>query len=46
MRMRVLVVFLLGLLVLGLVGVVQGADDKQVMVVFTTDTNAELNPCG
>jgi hypothetical protein len=46
MRTRVCLAFLLGLLLLGLVGVVQGADGKQVMLVFTTDTNGELNPCG
>jgi hypothetical protein len=38
--------FLLGLLVLGIAGVVQGGDGKQVMFVFTTDTNGELTPCG
>jgi hypothetical protein len=38
--------FLVGLLLAGLMGIVQGAEGKQVMLIFTTDTNAELNPCG
>jgi hypothetical protein len=46
MRTRVWAAFLLGLLLLGLVGSVQGEGKKQVFVVFTTDTNGELNPCG
>lgn len=46
MKARLCVAFLLGLLLLSLAGVVQGEDNKQLMVVFTTDTGAELNPCG
>ncbi len=46
MKVRLCVAFLLGLLLLGLAGVVQGEDNNQLMVVFTTDTGAELNPCG
>ena len=46
MKSRICVAFLLGLILLGLVGVVQGGENEQLMVVFTTDSNAELNPCG
>ncbi len=46
MKVRLSVALLLSLLLLGLVGVVRGEDNKQLMVVFTTDTGAELNPCG
>jgi len=37
---------LVGLLLLGAAGWVQAADGKQLMLVFTTDTGGELNPCG
>jgi hypothetical protein len=46
MRLRLCVAFLLGLILLGLVGIAQAEDNKQLMLVFTTDSNAELNPCG
>ena len=46
MKARVSIALLLALLVLGLAGIVQGADNKELMLVFTTDTGAELNPCG
>jgi hypothetical protein len=46
MKSRVFIAFLLGLILAGLVGAVQGEDNKQMMVVFTTDTGAELKPCG
>ncbi len=46
MKVRLCVAFLLGLLLLSLAGVVQGEDNNQLMVVFTTDTGAELDPCG
>jgi hypothetical protein len=39
-------VLLVGLLLLGAAGWVQAADGKQLMLVFTTDTSGELNPCG
>ena len=29
-----------------LAGVVQGEENKRLMMVFTTDTSGELNPCG
>ena len=37
---------LVGLLLLGVAGWVEAADGKQLMLVFTTDTGGELNPCG
>jgi len=46
MKVRIPIAVLLALLVLGLAGIVQGADNKQLMVVSTTDTGGELNPCG
>jgi hypothetical protein len=46
MKARSCVALLLALLLLGLAGVLHGADSKQLMMVFTTDTGAELNPCG
>jgi len=39
-------VLMIGLLVLGAAGWVEAADGKQLMLVFTTDTSGELNPCG
>jgi hypothetical protein len=45
MKSRVCVGFLLGLLLFGLLATVQ-AGNKELMVVFTTDTAAELKPCG
>jgi hypothetical protein len=35
-----------GLLLLVAAGWVQAADGKQLLLVFTTDTGGELNPCG
>jgi len=46
MKARLPVLFMLALLLLGLAGVVEGQGNKQLMLVFTTDTGAELNPCG
>jgi hypothetical protein len=46
MKARVSIAVLLALLLLGLAGIVRGDDNKQLMMVFTTDTGAELNPCG
>jgi hypothetical protein len=46
MKARMFIAVLLALLSLGLAGIVQGGDNEQLMVVFTTDTGAELNPCG
>ena len=46
MKVRIPIAVLLALLVLGLAGIVQGAEKKQLMMVFTTDTGGELNPCG
>lgn len=46
MKVRMFIAVLLALLLLGLAGIVQGGDNKQLMVIFTTDTGAELNPCG
>ena len=34
------------LVLLGVSGLIQGGEGKQVMIVFTTNTEAELNPCG
>jgi hypothetical protein len=39
-------VLLIGLLVLGVAGWVEAGGGKQLMLVFTTDTGGELNPCG
>ncbi len=39
-------ILLIGLLVLGAAGWVEAGDGKQLMLVFTTDTGGELNPCG
>jgi ABC-type proline/glycine betaine transport system substrate-binding protein len=40
----------LGLLVILLSAAANAADEKQdgkqIMIVFTTDTNGEVNPCG
>jgi hypothetical protein len=46
MRSSVCLGFLVGLLLLCLAGIVEGGDSKELMLVLTTDTNAELNPCG
>jgi hypothetical protein len=46
MRSKIYVAFLLGLLLLGVAGIVEAEDGKQLMLVFTTDTNGEMNPCG
>jgi hypothetical protein len=45
-KTAVAAVLLLGLLMLGLAGWVEAGDGKQLMLVYTTDTNGELNPCG
>jgi hypothetical protein len=37
---------IVGLLLLGAAGWVQAAEGKQLMLVYTTDTGGELNPCG
>jgi hypothetical protein len=37
---------LLGVMVLGLSGVIQSKDGRRLMIVLTTDTEGELNPCG
>jgi hypothetical protein len=42
----IVVALLTGLLLLGAAGWVEAADGKQLMLVFTTDTGGELNPCG
>jgi hypothetical protein len=39
-------VLLIGLFLMGAAGWAQAADGKQLMLVFTTDTSGELNPCG
>ncbi len=36
----------LGLVLLLLGGMAHAQEGKQVMIVFTTDTNGEVNPCG
>jgi hypothetical protein len=36
----------LGLVLLSLGGMAHAQEGKQVMIVFTTDTNGEVNPCG
>jgi hypothetical protein len=46
MKVRLCVALLLGLALLGMAGLALGQDNKQLMMVFTTDTGAELNPCG
>ena len=40
------VFLLLGLLVVGLAGWSEAGETKQLIMVFTTDTGGELNPCG
>jgi hypothetical protein len=34
------------LILLGLSGVIQSQDEKKLMMIFTTSTEGELNPCG
>jgi hypothetical protein len=34
------------LVLLSASGLIQGGEGKQVMIVFTTNTEGELNPCG
>lgn len=34
------------LVLLGASALIQGGEGKQVMIVFTTNTEGELNPCG
>jgi hypothetical protein len=34
------------LVLLGAPGLIQGGEGKQVMIVVTTNTEGELNPCG
>jgi hypothetical protein len=46
MKSRMFAAFLLGVLFLSLAGLVEGGDNKELMLIFTTDSNAELNPCG
>jgi len=46
MKLRIPVSVLLALLMLGIAALVQGEENKQLMMVFTTDTGGELNPCG
>jgi hypothetical protein len=46
MKSRLCAAVLLALFLLGLAGLAQGEDNKQLMLVFTTDTSGELNPCG
>jgi hypothetical protein len=48
MRLRkpVLGVFVLFGLLLLLAGTVLGQYDQEMVIVFTTDTSGELNPCG
>jgi hypothetical protein len=36
----------LGLILVGLSGGIQSQDDKRLMMIFTTSTEGELNPCG
>ena len=45
-RLSVVVSILLGLSVIGLVGLGEAGAEKQLVLVFTTDTSGELNPCG
>ena len=40
------VFILLGLLLIGLAGWSEANANKQLVLVFTTDTSGELNPCG
>jgi hypothetical protein len=42
----VAVFLLLGLLLVGLSGWSEAGESKQLVLVFTTDTGGELNPCG
>ena len=42
----VAVFLLFGLLLVGLLGWSEAGGNGQLVLVFTTDTNAELNPCG
>jgi hypothetical protein len=46
MKLRLCVACLLGLIILIAGAMAQAGDGKQLMLVFTTDTNAELSPCG
>jgi hypothetical protein len=46
MKARLWIGVLPALVLLCLAGMLQGAENKQLMMVFTTDTGAELNPCG
>jgi hypothetical protein len=36
----------LGMILLGLSGVIRSQGEERLMMVFTTDTEGELNPCG
>jgi hypothetical protein len=46
MKAKACALFLLALVLIFLAGVVKAEANKELMLVFTTDTNAELNPCG
>ena len=46
MKAKAYGLFLLALALLSLAGVVKAENGKELMLIFTTDTNAELNPCG
>jgi hypothetical protein len=45
-RVGVSTLVFLGLVLLGLSGVIRSQGEERLMMVFTTGTEGELNPCG
>lgn len=45
-RVGVCALVFLGLVLVAMQGVIQSQEGERLMIVFTTNTEGELNPCG